>query len=464
MNRQQPSPIGNHAIVIGGSIAGLMTARVLSDHFARVTLVERDPLHDQPEARKGQPQARHVHGLLAKGLAVMSEYFPDLPEGLCEAGAYLGDIGQQLRWYSRGGYRVQFQSGLMGALMSRPLLEWQIRRRVLALPNVTVCDGAAVEGLLATADHSRIQGVQICRRGANHQPTSLLAELVVDACGRGSATPKWLAALGYGQPPESEVKAEVAYATRIFRRRPGDLPGAAVVLIDPGAPSYRRGGALFAAEGERWICSLAARGGEAAPASAEEFVEFARTLAAPDIYQVIRQAEPLSDICYYHFSANRRRHYEQMARWPGGLLVLGDAVCSFNPIYGQGMTSAVLQAQALDRLLATQGLTDALAFAFFRQVARVIETPWQLAIAEDRNLSKQQQGARRGKSLLSRYLAQFYSTLHHDPVVYGEFLRVINLMQPPATLFHPRVLWRVARHALSGQHSPVSRRLLTAHR
>ncbi|MGH7541795.1 MAG: FAD-dependent oxidoreductase, partial [Gemmatimonadota bacterium] len=135
-----------HALVIGGSLAGLLAARVLSDHFDRVTIVERDPVRDRAETRKGQPQTRHLHGLLAQGLEILKRLFPGLEESLCEGGAIVADMGETIRWYQWGGYRIQFHSDLRGALMSRPFLEWQVRRRVLALPNVTLLDGRGVEG------------------------------------------------------------------------------------------------------------------------------------------------------------------------------------------------------------------------------------------------------------------------------------------------------------------------------
>ena len=213
MHSQSPNhPITrSHAIVIGGSIAGLLTARVLSDHFAQVTLIERDRMHDQPEARKGQPHTRHLHALLAKGLETMRDYFPGLLSDLLTEGAIASDMGKEMRWHTFGGYRRQFESGMIGALMSRPLLEWQIRRRVVALPNVTVLDGCDVDGLVTTADRSRVSGVQITHRNEDGRSESLSADLVVDASGRGSASPKWLTALNYGPVPESLIKVNVGY-------------------------------------------------------------------------------------------------------------------------------------------------------------------------------------------------------------------------------------------------------------
>ncbi|MDX1467586.1 MAG: hypothetical protein R3215_17990, partial [Halomonas sp.] len=220
-----------HAVVIGASLAGLFAARVLSDHFHRVTLLERDPVHDRPESRKGQPQTRHLHGLLAHGKNLIDHFFPGIEKSLVQGGAIVADMGAALRWFHFGDYRIQFDSGLRGMLMSRPFLEWHIRRRVLERPNVTLMDRCVAEGLSATDDRARVTGVTVTDRLSDGRTTTMLADLTIDACGRGSPSPRWLGDLGYDPPREEEVTIRVGYATRLYRRRPDDLDGAEVVMI-----------------------------------------------------------------------------------------------------------------------------------------------------------------------------------------------------------------------------------------
>ena len=439
--------LGHHAIVIGGSMAGLLTARILSDHFAQVTILERDKVVDAPEPRKGQPQTRHLHALLAKGLDVMTHYFPDLPQGLTENGAMLADMGDRMRWYAFGGYRTRVQAGLVGALMSRPLLEWQVRRRVLALPNVTLVDEVDVEGLAFSDDLTRVAGVAIMHRTGDRQRASLWATLVVDASGRGTATPRWLEAHGYGKPAESIVKVNMGYATRVYRRRPGDLAGADLLIVSGEAPHDKRAGLVFPIEGDRWICTLAGTAADYPPTDEAGFLEYARSLAAPDVYNLISRLEPLSEILSHRLPSSLRRHYEKMARFPEGLLVLGDAVCSFNPVYGQGMTSATLQAEALDQVLTARHghpLTG-IAREFFARAAKIVDIPWQMAAGEDFRYPETEGKKAPGTDLLNAYVARVHRATHHDPVVLAEFLKVMNLMLPPTSLMRPAILWRVLR-------------------
>lgn len=433
------------AVVIGGSLAGLLTARVLSDHFAQVTLIERDPVTDRPEPRKGQPHTHHLHGLLAKGYTIMSRYFPDLPAALLAGGAIPGDMGTALRWYTFGGYRRQYDSGLTGVFMSRPFLEGLIRQRVLARPNIELLDQAPVERLLTTPDGQQVIGVEVSRSGQNPTRHSLTADLVVDASGRGSASPKWLAALGYPQPQESLVKVGVGYATRLYRRRAGDLTGAEALMITPEGPRDKRMGLIFPIEQERWICTLGGWAGDHAPNDAAGFMAFARSLPVPDLHHLLSKLEPLSDIRLHKFPANLRRHYEKLTRFPDGFLVLGDAVCSFNPVYGQGMTSAAMQAEALDELLTGRPSLAGLWRPFFKQIATVIDIPWQLAVGEDFRFRETEGRKAPGTDLINAYVARVHRATHTDPVVYGAFLKVMNLMAPPTSLFQPRLLWRVLR-------------------
>jgi len=308
----------NQAIVIGGSMAGLLTARILSKHFAQVTIIERDAVNDQPEARKGQPHTRHLHGLLAKGLETMVDYFPTLIDDLRAGGATIADMAQTMRWYAFGGYRRQFQSGMIGALMSRPFLEWQIRRQVLALPNVTVIDACDVASLTTSADRSRIIGVEVTHRNQDNRQETLVADLVVDASGRGSASLKWLAQLGYTKPAESFVKADVGYATRLCRRKPGDLEGAELLMVASDPPHGKRTGLLFPIEGDRWICTLGGWSGDHPPTDEAGFMAFAQSLPAQDLYHILNRLEPISDIITHKFPGSLRRHYEQLKRFPAG--------------------------------------------------------------------------------------------------------------------------------------------------
>jgi 2-polyprenyl-6-methoxyphenol hydroxylase-like FAD-dependent oxidoreductase len=439
----------DRAVVIGGSMAGLLTARVLSDHFRQVTLIERDRMGTEPESRKGQPQTRHLHGLLANGARIMSGWFPGLLDELKAGGAMVGDSGETMRWYVNGGYRARFHSGLPGATMSRPFLEHLVRRRVRTLPNVTIRDGTGVEGLQTEDGGARVTGVKLAGGGE-----VVPADLVVDASGRGSASTRWLQALGFPPPPETVLKVDVGYATRLYRRDPNAEGAGDWVFVTPVAPRERRIGGAFPIEGERWIVTLGGWFGDHGPTDEADFLAFAKSLPAPDIHQIASTSEPLSEIMTYKYAANLRRHYERMERFPEGYLVLGDAACSFNPVYGQGMTSAALQAHELDQVLDRAGpSTEPLATRFFRRAAKVIDRPWQLAVGEDFRFPEAVGKRPPGTDLVNRYVSQVHRATHTDPVVGLAFLEVMNLIEPPTRLMTPAVLWRILKSSLSGRSS-----------
>jgi 2-polyprenyl-6-methoxyphenol hydroxylase-like FAD-dependent oxidoreductase len=440
-----------HAIVIGGSVTGLLAARILGNHFAQVTLIERDKFSDRPESRKGQPQANHLHALLATGKEILERYFPDLIESLQAGGAMLTDLGQVARWHIAGGYRLQHASSMMGILMSRPFLECEIRRRVMKLPNITVLDESTVEELIATPERSQIVGVRVkCSAEGGHCKT-INADLIVDAGGRGSATLRWLAALGYAKPQETVVTVGLGYATRIFRRQPDDLTNAELVIVSANPPHCPRSGLVFPIEGDRWIVTLVGWGGDHPPLDEQGFLAFTRSLPAPDVYNIVSRAEPLSEIVSYKFPASLRRHYEKVSRFPAGYLVMGDALCSFDPVYGQGMTSAALQATALDELLQSQSDLQQLAPRFFKRAAQIVDIPWKLAVGEDFRFPTTKGKKAPGTNLLNTYVGLVHRVTHTDPIVYGAFLRVMNLLEAPSSLFHPKIVWRVLRTKVKGR-------------
>jgi 2-polyprenyl-6-methoxyphenol hydroxylase-like FAD-dependent oxidoreductase len=236
-------------------MAGLLTARVLCDFFDHVTLVERDELPEGAENRKGVPQGRHVHALLTRGEQIISRLFPGLPNELEEGGAIRCDIPGDILWHQYGGYKLRFESGITVLSMSRPLLESAVRRRVLDLHNLLCIDQCEVRDLVATPDRRRITGVKIQRRESPEE--IITADLVVDATGRGSQSPKWLEGLGYPGPEETAVKVGLGYTTRVFRQRIGCLQGAKAVFNLQTPPRETRGGVLFPIEGGRWLVTLA---------------------------------------------------------------------------------------------------------------------------------------------------------------------------------------------------------------
>ncbi len=259
-------------------MAGLLAAHVLARHFDRVTLIERDRFPAGPEPRNGVPQGRHFHILLKRGALALGELFPGLPHALEAGGATAVDIGADMQIYQFGGYKVRAATGAVLLFLSRPFLEWHVRTRVVTVPNVVVREQCAVIGLAASAGGDRITGVQIAGGEA-----PLAADLVVDASGRGSRSPVWLAALGYAKPAETTVTVDIGYTSRIYRRTPRDLDGSKAAYCLPKPPGERRHGALFPMEGDRWIAELGGWLGEEAPADERGFLEFARSLPAPEI-------------------------------------------------------------------------------------------------------------------------------------------------------------------------------------
>ncbi|MDQ2807151.1 MAG: FAD-dependent monooxygenase [Chloroflexota bacterium] len=452
---------GQHAIVIGGSIAGLLAGRVLADHFAQVTIIERDALDTAATPRKGVPQGRHGHGLLNRGLDLMADLFPDLFPDLLASGATCLDMGSDLRWYQFGHWKTRYQSSIVTYSQSRPLLEAKIRSRVKALANVRFMDGCAVTALQVDGDGSHITGVQLAQHGSA-VPTTLTADLVVEAGGRGSRMPQWLDDLGYGRVKETAVKVDVGYASRIYRRpanAPADWQG---MMITPKPPAETRLGLILPIEGDRWMVSLCGWHHDYPPADEAGFLEFARGLPVPDFYNAIRDAEPLEPVATHKLPSNLRRHYERLPRFPEGLAVLGDALCSFNPIYGQGMTTSALDAMMLDACLRQQarrqpaGDITGLANRFRKEVAAVIANPWLMATGEDFRYPQTEGQHPPGLGLLHWYTGQIHALAAHDSRVLVQFLHVMNMLKAPTALFAPPIAWRVLRAQFRRPAAPVA--------
>ncbi|MEK6482048.1 hypothetical protein WJR50_31190 [Catalinimonas sp. 4WD22] len=433
------------AIVIGASMAGLVAARVLSDHFKKVYLIERDPIRDQAESRKGQPQTRHIHILLASGLDTLQNYFPDLLDSLSEGGAIVCDPAQNMVWNCYGDYRTQFKIGKQTVFASRPFLEWNIRQRVLKLKNVEMMSAYSVEQLLTDPARREVNGVQIMQL-RDKKTSILMGDLIVDASGRGSRAEKWLEQTGYDAPSASKVSCKTGYTSRIYQRTAESTGALKWVAITPEAPQEQRGGGAFPVEGDRWIVSLFGWYDDHAPRDEAGFEAFAKSLPAPDLYNIVSQNEPISDFFTHKFPFSLRRHYEKLEHFPQGFLVLGDAVCSFNPIYGQGMTSSILQAAALDKLLREQkGKLKDIAKPYFRRVAKVIDIPWQIAVGEDFRYPQTTGKKPMATNFINAYLTHVHRATHTDPVVSKALIEVLNMLKPPTYLFRTQIVGRVLR-------------------
>ena len=454
----KPHAAADHAIVLGASLGGLLAARVLTDHFARVTLVERDELPVAAENRKGVPQGRHSHALLARGAEGLERFFPGLTQALAVAGVPSGDIGLSCR-FMLGGRRLQTcTTGLRAVLVSRPLLEHHVRQRVRERAGGLQLLQRHVARRLHFAG-SRVSGVHVAPMGEPESERLLEADLIVDATGRGSKTPEWLGANGFPKPEDESVHVGVSYATRLFRRQPTDAAGDLGIVIAAHPPNTRAGVAIVQ-EGGRWTVTLNGYFGERAPLDLNGFIEFARGLPSPDLYELIKAAEPLGDGVGANYPASVRRRFERLRRFPDRYLAFGDAICSFNPIFGQGMTVAVLQAELLEARL-SEGL-DRLAPRFFAGASRVIDGPWSIAVGNDLRFP-QAVGARSlGGRLINRYLDHYVRAAASDPVLSRAFFEVSNLRAPPASLLRPLLACRAffpARKGLAlgaGADSPAA--------
>jgi len=440
--------VGEHAIVIGASMAGLLAARVLADSYDRVTVLDRDRLPGGlAEHRRAVPQGQHAHGLQPGGQQAIEQLLPGFTDEATQAGAPLWRPGLDMRFDAGVGFLARVEAGRPSTFASRPFLEGIVRRRVAAIPNVSVHEQTSVVSLMHHG--GRVRGVTLRDRASGSPERELRADLVVAATGRGAKVPAWLEEMGYERPVEDRVDVDIKYASRNLRLRPGALGHDKIVLV---APQSGRPRSMFMLPDEHGTWKLTLNGyGEAhhPPTDPEAWMAFATSLADPEVAAELAQAEPVNEIVSYAYPASVRRRYEKLRRFPEGLLVTGDAICSFNPIYGQGMTIAAMEAVELQRCLRKGG--DRLAKRFFKAAKGPVNQAWKLSTGADLALDEVEAVAALPDRIIGRYMERLMAAAVHDKIVSRTFLEVTGMLKPVPALLTPAMVRRVLR----GSQRPV---------
>jgi 2-polyprenyl-6-methoxyphenol hydroxylase-like FAD-dependent oxidoreductase len=449
--QSRPGNPGRHALVIGGSVAGLLAAAALEPHFDQVTLVERDRFPADPSFRKGVPQARHLHILWGHGLDLVERLHPGVRTELLDAGALLLGMPQDVLWLSAAGWNNRFRSTHQVLSCSRELLDWTLRRRLEQSAKVRLITGSEAVSLMSA--NGSVTGVRLRARpgpaASGGGQAEMAADFVVDASGRGSHMPQWLRDIGRTAPRETTVNSFLGYASRNYAIPPEFSADWKLLFVQAKPPGSQRGGVLLPIEGNRWSVSLTGAGHDYPPLDEEGFLGFARSLRSPALYEAIEHAEPLTPIRGYQRTENRRRHYEELRDLPAGLVVLGDAACALNPVYAHGMTVAAIEAHALQRCLRERppgahgdSMAD-LSRRAQRQVARSAKAAWLIATSSDLRYPATD-GARPDPitRLAQRYLDRTVWAACGDPRLATALLDVLNLAAPPHSMLGPRVVCR----------------------
>ena len=446
------------AIVVGASMAGMLAARVLADFFDQVTVIDRDAVTDSAEARPGVPQAKHLHALLPRGRRILERYFPGITAELEAAGAEMLDIANDIAWLTACGWGVRFASEFEGLSSTRDLLDSIVRRRLKQLPNVEILPDCEVMGLVGRS--TRVEGVRLRFRseGRSFVTEDLWSDLVVATTGRNSAVPVWLKELGLPEPAIECVNAHVGYASRMFRKPQNFQSDWRAIFIQAAPPAAKRAGILFPVENERWLVTLQGGDGDYPPTDDAGFLEFTRSLRSPMLYEAILNAEALTPVSSYRATENRLRHYERLKTWPECFVVMGDAVCAFNPVYGQGMTTAALGAELLQTSLQGQGGALAgVAPRFQKQLARINKAPWMLATSEDLRYPRCEGAtATRSTRFMHSYIARVLQAATSDSSTRARFLEVHGMLKGPATIFRPSVMLQTLKAALALKANSVN--------
>jgi 2-polyprenyl-6-methoxyphenol hydroxylase-like FAD-dependent oxidoreductase len=434
--RLEAQVMGGHAVVAGGSVGGLLAAAALAGTYRRVTVLDRDALPDGCVERRAVPQGRHVHALLPRGCAHLESLLPGLGDEMVAAGAPTCEALGQLRWIVDGLELARAETGLRMVLGSRPFIEGHVRRRVRALPGVELVPHCEVLDLVGS--RGGVTGVRVLRNGLEQ---AIEAELVVCSTGRAAQVPAWLDDLGYAPPRHERLAVDIRYASRRLRLAPGALGGDRMVIVN-ARPGRARGLACFAQEDDHWLLTLVGYGaGHRPPADDRGFLDFAATVAPPDVARAIRAGEPLGPIVTFGFPASRRWRYDRLAAFPAGLLVTGDAIASFNPLYGQGVTVGAAHAVALRECLRKGD--RALARRFFAAAWKPTDDAWRLATGADLALPEVRGHRPLPVRAVNRYVRRLHAVAGHDAVAASAFAKVVTMHERPGHLLRPALALRV---------------------
>jgi 2-polyprenyl-6-methoxyphenol hydroxylase-like FAD-dependent oxidoreductase len=437
--------IGKQAVVIGAGMGGLTAAGALAACFDHVIVLERDTLPSESMYRAGTPQARHVHGLLLSGQRALSELFPGFEQDLARAGAVSLRVGLDIR-VERPGYDPfpQRDLGWLGYAASRPTIERAVRNRVESGANIKLCQRCRVQEILASPDGGTVTGVRY--ESGDGTSETITADLVVDASGRGVLTLDLLRSLGRPLPEETTIGIDLGYATCIFSIPDDASTDWKGIMTFGQAPKNSRGGLMLPLEGNRWMVTIGGRRDDVPPGDEEGFLTYAKALRTPTIYNAISHAKRLDGVARYGFPESVRRHFERLDSFPRGLLPIGDVICRFNPVYGQGMSVAALEACLLKRLLEELGedgdpLAE-LASTFFGEMQTLIETPWSVAMLDFAFPETRGQRPADFETTLKFGIA-LTRLAAEDPAVHKLTLEVQHLLKPRSVYRDPDLLRRV---------------------